>query len=427
VVSTEEALAGPAAEDVRNRGLLYFNLGRAQAHLGATGAAREAFEQAHTCNLQVQTWYIVLAGAAYLGYLVAQQEGLTAGRERLQSAMDFAAERSLTELPACGFLHYELGRILFLQDDLEGSSAEFEKARARGQAGCVHDVLSNVLVGLARLHGARQHFDLAHEMLHELDVLGQSANPLLFDTSYDVERARLALAERDETHIDAWTRAQGARLGEPFTAERESANLLLLHVLLQRGSFDEAAPIAEWLSEESERRGRRLTYLQAEIGKALVLSGTGSRDGAADRMADVLRKAAGQHLVRPFLDHGEPLRKLLEWMLGRPLSDTAEEHARRIIGRKDPSPAARLPMFRQPLAEPLTEREQEVLFHLSRRLSYQTIADTLFVSHDTVKTHVKRIYNKLDASSRDEALKQARLAGLVLADADTSTATRSDG
>ena len=58
--------------------------------------------------------------------------------------------------------------------------------------------------------------------------------------------------------------------------------------------------------------------------------------------------------------------------------------------------------------EPLSEREQVVLRYLPSTLSAGEIADELFVSLNTVKTHIKSIYRKLDTNRRWDAVKRAR-------------------
>jgi LuxR family transcriptional regulator, maltose regulon positive regulatory protein len=61
-----------------------------------------------------------------------------------------------------------------------------------------------------------------------------------------------------------------------------------------------------------------------------------------------------------------------------------------------------------PLVAPLSEREQVVPRYLSSRLSAGEIADELYVSVNTVKTHIKSIYRKLDTNRRWDAVKRAR-------------------
>lgn len=68
---------------------------------------------------------------------------------------------------------------------------------------------------------------------------------------------------------------------------------------------------------------------------------------------------------------------------------------------------------RDDLLEPLTESEARVLRYLPTNLSKQEIADHLYVSVHTVKTHIHHLYTKLDVHTRGEAVERARAFGLL--------------
>ena len=61
-----------------------------------------------------------------------------------------------------------------------------------------------------------------------------------------------------------------------------------------------------------------------------------------------------------------------------------------------------------PVVEPLTEREVEVLGRLAEALSTEDIANALYLSVNTVKTHLKSIYRKLGTSGRSATARRAR-------------------
>lgn len=63
-------------------------------------------------------------------------------------------------------------------------------------------------------------------------------------------------------------------------------------------------------------------------------------------------------------------------------------------------------------SEPLSERERLVLVYVERRLTVAQIAAELFISPNTVKTHMRRLYKKLGVATRDEAIRKARSLGL---------------
>ena len=75
--------------------------------------------------------------------------------------------------------------------------------------------------------------------------------------------------------------------------------------------------------------------------------------------------------------------------------------------RPDPDQAAPL------IVEPLSEREREVLRLLSAMLSTAEIATEMYISVNTVKTHLRSIYRKLSAAHRGEAVRRARQLELI--------------
>ncbi|HEY1741349.1 MAG TPA: LuxR C-terminal-related transcriptional regulator, partial [Acidimicrobiia bacterium] len=64
-------------------------------------------------------------------------------------------------------------------------------------------------------------------------------------------------------------------------------------------------------------------------------------------------------------------------------------------------------------ASALSSRERVVLQHLANRLTYAEIAEAMFISRNTVKTHAKSVYTKLDVGGRGQAVERAQELGLL--------------
>jgi LuxR family maltose regulon positive regulatory protein len=149
--------------------------------------------------------------------------------------------------------------------------------------------------------------------------------------------------------------------------------------------------------------------VQSLLLEAIMCDGVGHAAAAEDALARALDIAGHDRVLLPFLVH--PVPALLERYAG-----LRAVHANLIgevlslsVGQQT---ASTLPAS-EPLGEPLTETEARVLRYLPTNLSKPEIANELYVSVDTIKTHVKHLYAKLDAHSRQEAVRRARELGLL--------------
>ena len=164
--------------------------------------------------------------------------------------------------------------------------------------------------------------------------------------------------------------------------------------------------------------------LQAQVGELLVEAVQESRrqsPARARRALDrSLRLAAPEGLRRPFREAGPSVQQVLttdpgisaqhHW-LGHPGDPGPTIPA--IPAQRTSSPARRARQETPAVVEPLTPKELEVLANLQELLTNQEIADTMFVSVNTVRTHVRSILRKLGVSRRSAAVRKARQLGLV--------------
>ena len=132
-----------------------------------------------------------------------------------------------------------------------------------------------------------------------------------------------------------------------------------------------------------------------------------------------------------YLDEGEPMRQALLALLApysrqQELAPSTAAYISKLLAvfeheKQDASPSVvtattqepALSSARQAPAVSLTRREQEVLRLLAAGASNQDIAHTLVISLDTVKKHVSNLLGKLDATSRTQAIAQARARSLL--------------
>lgn len=127
-----------------------------------------------------------------------------------------------------------------------------------------------------------------------------------------------------------------------------------------------------------------------------------------------LRLAAPEHLRRPFLEIPDTILPLLgrsgltashRWLETTP--STAAEEAVRGVGVQGQPGATGGLQAAAPIVNPLTKKEREVLGYLAELLTTDEIAKTMFVSVNTVRSHVRSILRKLSVARRNEAVRRA--------------------
>ena len=158
-------------------------------------------------------------------------------------------------------------------------------------------------------------------------------------------------------------------------------------------------------------RAPRATQLQGWMLQARLAFDRGQSERANLLVERLLRAASAEGFRRPLADEGEWLR----WFLDR---DGAALRSHRPFVRSlvapDEPPRAPQPWVTpdQAVVEPLTERETQVLELLAQMCSTDEIAAELFVSANTVKTHLKGIFRKYAVNRRVDAVRRGRELGV---------------
>jgi LuxR family maltose regulon positive regulatory protein len=134
----------------------------------------------------------------------------------------------------------------------------------------------------------------------------------------------------------------------------------------------------------------------------------GHAEHATDRLTIALGLAEPQRMYQPFLDGGGAARSALTVLI-RPVSQGAA-FAARVLQRFDTAPAQ---SQQATAAIPLTSSELAVLRFLPSHMTNQEIAEALFLSINTVKTHLRSVYRKLNVTTRREAIARGGKLGLL--------------
>jgi LuxR family transcriptional regulator, maltose regulon positive regulatory protein len=373
-------------------------LGFASQARGDRVAARAAYEEVIASSAPAGDTINEIMGAIGLGMIQAADLELDAAEATFRHSVDVATG---LPFPVVVEAHIGLARIAYLRDDLDAARRHAGEGRgfalqmpSTDRTVAVDVILGRVAVargdvasGLAILGSAERDARRGGFAMQLPDIAAARVQALLRDG--DVPAAASVATEQ----------AQPATIALVRLAEADPAAALTVLAPYRR------------LAEE---RGWPDVRLEAVILEAAAEHAMGDRDAAARSIDDALALGAPGRIVRPFVDGGEAVRRVLADALGR---GSHGPYTRDLLAAFRPStaplsgPAARAAC--DTLAEPLSPRELEVLPLIAQGLSNQAIADRLYLSLHTVKTHARTIYAKLGVGSRTQAVARARALGIL--------------
>ena len=190
-------------------------------------------------------------------------------------------------------------------------------------------------------------------------------------------------------------------------------------VLLAEGSDKSLEKTGDTLQEllRQNRANHNVCHLiQIMPILAMVYKKQGQDDEAGSLLEEALSLAEPGGWVRPFVELGKPMEEMLKQLqVKKSDRNFIEQLLAAFILREQETQVVASPA--QPvselLVEPLTNRELEILNLLAQNLYNKEIGERLYISTETVKTHLKGIYQKLEAGNRREAVAKARTIGLL--------------
>jgi len=315
-----------------------------------------------------------------------------------------------------GLAGLELGKILYEQNDLPTAERHVSESLDLLSRSGTTDSFGLGHALLARIRQARGKDDGALAAIQRAIQIAQGFDIARISTLIAAHRARIWLAQGKLELAGRWARDYGG-LGEvEYLCEFE--DLTLARVLLAQNKPAEALALLDTLLLPAEAAGRMGTAIEISALRGLALQALGepsaNSGGAPGRALEALKRALQlaepEGYARVFMDAGEPMAHLLRQAARHGIAPT---YVGQLLAALGASTEGQAEIELSPLVEPLSDREIEVLGLLAEGLSNPEIAQRLFISLPTVKSHTRNIYGKLGVHSRKQAVVQARALGIL--------------
>lgn len=404
-------VAGPADHFVRGAAAGF--VGLAHWARGELGPGIETFGGV-VDHLAAAGNHTDASGASVVIGEMTLANGKPAAAERLyRVALARAAAGASGGEAVLGDLHVGLADVLREGDRLEEAAEQLNQAAVLGESASLPENRFRWFAVRAGLQVAVGQFDAA---LADIAESEQRRRPgFLPDTRpLHAARARVLIRSGRLSEARAWVGEQAVAGTDPADFAREHEVLTYARlVAAERRAGRSSGPevervltLTEQVVSAAERADRAGSWIEGLTVRSLVLAAVGAP--AVEPLAAAVTAGVAAGYARLFLDEGAPLRELLARLAasGGPAADAA----RRLLHAEPRAAGLALPLEK---GGTLSEREAEVLRLLATDLSGPEIAARLFVSINTLRTHTKHIFSKLDVRTRRAAVSRARERGLL--------------
>lgn len=378
----------------------------------ASGELNKSFElMSNWVDAAQQAGNIVFAVAASFGKadILITQGRLRDAKQVYETALRLAAAHNAEQHTAhhhlgLGLLHHEMG-------EDERAAQHLQKAFELGRQTTIVDWMYRKNLAQAQLKESEGDFDAALGFLDEA-ARAYVRTPIPNLRPVEAMKAQVYLKQNRLDKAQAWAAESGLSLHDKPDYLHEFAQLTLARIMLADSPNEQQILDVLNLLDAQLKLAQKQNRLRSQIEiltlQAFTLHAEGETAHAISALEQALQLAEPEGYLHLFVSEGKPMAELLSKIK----SGNLQGYTKRILAKlaRHIHPSS---FIIQPLIDPLSERELEVLRLIAQGLSNQEITQKLIVALSTVKGHNLRIFAKLQAKSRTEAVARARELGIL--------------
>jgi LuxR family maltose regulon positive regulatory protein len=323
-------------------------------------------------------------------------------------------------------VYTEISKLHREQGDLDATAQDLATSKNLGEKVMLPDWQHRWCIAQARLKETLGDLDEALDLLDEAERFFVRT-PLPNLQPISAMKVRIWVVQGKLAKAQEWAHEKGLSPDDDLSYLREFEHITLARVLIARYKSDrvddfirEAVELLERLLKAAEEGGRLSSVIEILILQALAHQAQGDIMPALAPLERALTLAEPEGYVRIFLDEGKPMAELLGRMKDE--GGRRKTYVHKLLaafGAEEIHPShlhlaqTQVSLILQPLVEPLSENELEVLRLLRTELSGPEIARKRMVSLSTIRTHTQHIYAKLGVNNRRAAVRRAEELGLL--------------
>lgn len=331
---------------------------------------------------------------------------LPAAKQMYEQALQECRKAGWQDFPACGMLHIGLGELAYEMNDL----VEAERNLVRGIEMTATGMQYGHAWGHVLLAQTRLAMGLNTNVLdpeRELALRKYSGRFVGDFPPLSSALARLWLNQGRLDEVLRWSEDAQLPIDNELAIGRETEYLVLARFFIVTEKSPEAMDLLNRLFLRAEQGNRLAVIIEILVLKSLALQAQKSTSDALVVLQHALDLAKNTGLLRVFINEGRALGNLLK-KLARGASDTSYAH--HLLGYFV-TPAT-TGSTGAPLTQLFSNKEKQVVDLIIKGVPNQEIAEALFISVNTMNSHMRNIYAKLGVRSRLQAVDRLRKLGI---------------
>jgi len=381
---------------------------------GDLETADQTLREAVTIAQDYDHRFMTVEATIWLGYIKTLQGQLHQAIRLYRDALQLANLNEKQKLPIAGSAYIGIALVELERNNLEVAENilidSYDLCNLFGNPQPWHVALALVKYTQGNHVDAQNEFQIAEQLEKGSEVAFAKLN-------LDNERVRFWLSPMENNLAKAvqWTEDSGLKAFDMPSFSHRTDYIMLARVLLAQDEMGKTSELLIRLRDDAESGGRKGDLIEILALQALSLYAQGESDQAINILEQALTLAEPEGYIRIFVDEGPSMASLLYEALKRSILPDyiSKLLAAFPVDESEISVPLKSQSTRSKLVEPLSDREIEVLQLISEGLTNNEIASKLFLSTNTIKSHSRNIYAKLDVNNRTQALIKARALGIL--------------
>ena len=323
----------------------------------------------------------------------------------VQKAFRVLDQQKLSDSPMKSILYLPLAWGHYFRNDLDNAlECATVAMRYMERTGYLKDFVNASWV-ISFIHIARNEREKAEQYIKNLSETVRLAGHTNLINLADAVLACLALAQGNFRWALQWADQIQPLSEQPFSYRLTWEGIALGEILYRQGKYREAVNMLEELRSRCVEKNMLETVLSLDLLYAASLYAIDEYPRAKRIIERALSFSETEGYIRQFINYRTILTPLLRKLIGSMCEGKISNHTLKIMQAFGINTNSTV-IYNGP--ESLTAREMEILKFLVAGYKYREIADKTFVSFETVKSHIKNIYDKMNVSSKTQAIELAR-------------------